>query len=191
MKKILGLSFCLLGLLDFNASIVDASWLSKAWNRLETSSNNLAKEKKFPTHKDSLQWQHYGQMNGVALPTEDMSIAGISVGSNESVLNSLGPAQSIEKKARWIVYHYGSIAYHVEQGKIVLITVEKRDAITRRGIAVGDSLVKVYDSYGTPNLVKSDNTWVYGRYFYPGDQMYTLVFVNNGKKVTRIEVMDF
>jgi len=169
-------------------SSVDASWLSKAWGRYKHSNEQLLKEQALPTYDDYAAVRLQRGWVGVELPDEDMSIAGIVLGSSESSLNSLGPAQWVEKKPRWTIYHYGSIQYFVEAGLIKAITVSARDAVTYRGIAVGDPLTKVYDLYGKPVNIKSNKTCVYGRYINFSGVMHVLEFETNGKKVTKISL---
>ena len=187
MKKILvATALFSMGLIG-TTSMVEASWLSKAWNRLETSSNNLAREKQLPTEEEYAYAKTIG-WHGERLPKDDLTIAGVGLGMSEASLNSLGPADRVETNLGnipWAKYHYGSITYHVRLGEIIKITVQKRDAVTHRGIAVGDSLLKVYDIYGRPVNIQN-HTWWYGKYLYPSDQFELLEFKTDGKKVTEI-----
>ena len=56
------------------SSVADASWLSKAMDRLEASNAKLS-----PTWPKAEQYRHYrpGQAIGAPLPDEDMRIAGV------------------------------------------------------------------------------------------------------------------
>lgn len=70
------------------SSVADASWLSKAMDRLETSNAKLS-----PSWPKAEQYRHYrpGQVIGAYLPAEDMKIAGVSLGTSfDAVKASLG-----------------------------------------------------------------------------------------------------
>mgnify|MGYP001790053284 CR=1 FL=1 len=64
--------------------------------------------------------------------------------------------------------------------------IENRDAVTHRGIAVGDSMRKVLNVYGRPDLVDSNNRWFYGKYRYRTDIMHGIQFEQKGDKVSKI-----
>ena len=193
MKKILAATVLLSLGLTWTTSTVEASWLSKAWNRLETSSNNLAKENSLPTHADYNYPHTMGAIYGQDLPRDDWQIAGIHLLDTESALNSLGTADKVTNKKGMISktqYYYGGITYNVDwDGRISYINVTNRDAVTNRGIAVGDSLVKVYEAYGAPTNITKDDTWVYGYYKYATDRGKTLEFSTKNKKVTNIRMI--
>lgn len=70
------------------SSVADASWFSKAMDRLETSNAKLS-----PSWPKAEQYRHYrpGQVIGAYLPAEDMKIAGVSLGTSfDAVKASLG-----------------------------------------------------------------------------------------------------
>ena len=74
------------------SSIADASWFSKAMDRLETSNAKLS-----PSWPKAEQYRHYrsGQVIGAYLPAEDMKIAGVSLGTSfDAVKASLGQPTS-------------------------------------------------------------------------------------------------
>lgn len=74
------------------SSVADASWLSKAMDRLETSNAKLS-----PSWPKADQYRHYrpGQVIGAYLPAEDMKIAGVSLGTSfDAVKASLGQPTS-------------------------------------------------------------------------------------------------
>ena len=131
--------------------MVDASWLSKTWDRLET---NAAKQSNdWPKAE---QYTHYvgGQIVGANLPEEDMMILGVSLGNTFDSVKAM--------------------------------MIENRDAVTHRGIAVGDSMRKVLNVYGRPDLVDSNNRWFYGKYRYRTDIMHGIQFEQKGDKVSKI-----
>ena len=112
------------------SSVADASWLSKAMDRLETSNAKLS-----PTWPKAEQYRHY----------------------------------------RPIVWY---------------MIVSNRDAVTARGIAVGDSLKKVMDIYGRPDFIDFNNRWFYGYLRYNSDNIVGIFFEHNGSKVTKIIISD-
>ena len=68
--------------------------------------------------------------------------------------------------------------------------VSNRDAVTARGIAVGDSLKKVMDIYGRPDFIDFNNRWFYGYLRYNSDNIVGIFFEHNGSKVTKIIISD-
>jgi len=70
------------------------------------------------------------------------------------------------------------------------MTVSNRDAVTARGIAVGDSLKKVMDIYGRPDFIDFNNRWFYGYLRYNSDNIVGIFFEHNGSKVTKIIISD-
>ena len=149
------------------SSVADASWLSKAMDRLETSNAKLS-----PSWPKAEQYRHYrpGQVIGAYLPAEDMKIAGVSLGTSfDAVKASLGQPTS-EKRDELT---YGGI-----------------NAVTARGIAVGDTLKKVMDVYGRPDFIDFNNRWFYGYLRYNSDNIRGIFFEHNGSKVTKIIVSD-
>ncbi|EBY4569918.1 MAG: hypothetical protein E7H41_07830 [Veillonella sp.] len=64
------------------------------------------------------------------------------------------------------------------------------DAVTARGIAVGDTLEKVMDVYGRPDFIDFNNRWFYGYLRYNSDNIRGIFFEHNGSKVTKIIISD-
>ena len=134
------------------SSVADASWLSKAMDRLETSNAKLS-----PSWPKADQYRHYrpGQVIGAYLPAEDMKIAGVSLGTSfDAVKASLG--QPTSEKRDELTYggiKFGHSLMQDSRPIVWYITVSNRDAVTTRGIAVGDTLKKVMDVYGRPDFM--------------------------------------
>ena len=87
---------------------------------------------------------------------------------------------------------YGGIKYSSLMGDLDragMITIENRDAVTYRGIAVGDSLDAVYQAYGRPNYINSENDWFYGYFVWASDAIRGIYFENDGEKVTKIRIV--
>ena len=160
------------------SSVADASWFSKAMDRLETSNAKLS-----PSWPKAEQYRHYrpGQVIGAYLPAEDMKIAGVSLGTSfDAVKASLG--QPTSEKRDELTYGGRPIVWY--------ITVSNRDAVTARGIAVGDTLKKVMDVYGRPDFIDFNNRWFYGYLRYNSDNIRGIFFEHNGSKVTKIIISD-
>jgi hypothetical protein len=165
--------------------MADASWLSKTWDRLET---NAAKQSyDWPKAE---QYTHYagGQVVGANLPAEDMMILGVSLGNTfDSVKASLG--QPTKETSRGITYGgvtFGNLKMDGVGPIVTYMMIENRDAATHRGIAVGDSMRKVLNVYGRPDLVDSNNRWFYGKYRCRTDIMHGIQFEQKGDKVSKI-----
>lgn len=165
--------------------VTDASWLSKTWDRLET---NAAKQSyDWPKAE---QYTHYvgGQIVGDTLPEEDMMILGVSLGNTfDSVKASLG--QPTKETSRAITYGgvtFGNLKMDGVGPIVTYMMIENRDAVTHRGIAVGDSMRKVLNVYGRPDLVDSNNRWFYGKYRYRTDILHGIQFEQKGDKVSKI-----
>ena len=151
------------------SSVADASWLSKAMDRLETSNAKL-----------SPSWP------------KDMKIAGVSLGTSfDAVKASLG--QPTSEKRDELTYggiKFGHSLMQDSRPIVWYITVSNRDAVTARGIAVGDTLKKVMDVYGRPDFIDFNNRWFYGYLRYNSDNIRGIFFEHNGSKVTKIIVSD-
>ena len=165
--------------------VTEASWLSKTWDRLET---NAAKQSyDWPKAE---QYTHYagGQIVGTTLPDEDMMILGVSLGNTfDSVKASLG--QSTKETSRGLTYGgvtFGNFKMDGVGPIVTYMMIENRDATTHRGIAVGDSMRKVLNVYGRPDLVDTNNRWFYGKYRYRNDMMHGIQFEQKGDKVSKI-----
>lgn len=171
------------------SSVADASWLSKAMDRLETSNAKLS-----PTWPKAEQYRHYrpGQAIGAPLPDEDMRIAGVSLGTSfDAVKASLG--QPTSEKRDELTYggiKFGHSLMQDSRPIVWYMTVSNRDAVTARGIAVGDSLKKVMDIYGRPDFIDFNNRWFYGYLRYNSDNIVGIFFEHNGSKVTKIIISE-
>lgn len=171
------------------SSIADASWFSKAMDRLETSNAKLS-----PSWPKAEQYRHYrpGQAIGAYLPAEDMKITGVALGTSfDEVKASLG--QPTSEKQNELTYggiKFGHSLMQDSRPIVWYITVSNRDAVTARGIAVGDTLKKVMDVYGRPDFIDFNNRWFYGYLRYNSDTIRGIFFEHNGSKVTKIIVSD-
>ena len=171
------------------SSVADASWFSKAMDRLETSNAKLSS-----SWPKADQYRHYrpGQVIGAYLPAEDMKIAGVSLGTSfDAVKVSLG--QPTSEKRDELTYggiKFGHSLMQDSRPIVWYITVSNRDAVTARGSAVGDNLKKVMDVYGRPDFIDFNNRWFYGYLRYNSDNIRGIFFEHNGSKVTKIIVSD-
>ena len=203
----------------FSATIVtpthvEASWLSKTWEKIEKSWNeagtqNTATETSSPTERVMYlpQRSEYpssyspGQFVGQRPDIQDLTIAGVPVGAQYSeIRRALGTPTAEKMYTPGMVFggsnifmRYGGITYESVHGgfdRAGLITVVNRDAITYRGIAVGDSLETVYKAYGRPTHINSRNDWFYGAFIWASDAKSGITFENDGEKVTKIRVIN-
>lgn len=167
---------------------VEASWLSKAWQRLEKSLEKASQEaeaekqveiRSLPKHTDS-DYQYkkkYRPYNyGVDLPKSDFVVVGVPLYSNfGDIKRSLGEPTSQTYKDTWLgrrykmryggitfIAHYTRTDANINSAKLFDTLLTNRDATTARGIAVGDKLTKVYSKYGRPDFVSESNEWFYG-----------------------------
>lgn len=180
--------FILICMLTFSVfyipSDVDASWLSKAWGRLEDSldrADTHAPPSITDTRKDI----------GRPLSQEELKIAGVPMHARfEDVKASLGAPQYETKES----LQYGGITFYGQLwqglGRVSRIDVSNRDAVTARGIAVGDSLKQLVKAYGKPDFIKDDY------YFYGYQQAYSdvirgLYFTHDGKKIIHIRIVRY
>ena len=165
--------------------VTEASWLSKTWDRLETNATKQSYD--WPKAE---QYTHYagGQIVGTTLPDEDMMILGVSLGNTfDSVKASLG--QPTKETSRGLTYGgvtFGNFKMDGVGPIVTYMMIENRDATTHRGIAVGDSMRKVLNVYGRPDLVDTNNRWFYGKYRYRTDMMHGIQFEQKGDKVSKI-----
>lgn len=132
-----------------------------------------------------------GRMYGKLLPKSDLTVAGVTLGANFSdIQQSLGTPTSIQWRGNQIdSLTYGGIRFStIERSSNMLhITIVNRDAVTGRGVAVGDSLDKVYALYGQPDKVyEGHNMWFYGAFYPLSDNIQGIRFVHDGNKVTKI-----
>ena len=193
---------------------VEASWLSKTWEKIEKSWNesgthNTATETSSPTERVMYlpQRSEYpssyspGQFVGQRPDIQDLTIAGVPVGAQYSeIRRALGTPTAEKMYTPGMVFggsnifmRYGGITYESVHGgfdRAGLITVVNRDAITYRGIAVGDYLETVYKAYGRPTHINSRNDWFYGAFVWASDAKSGITFENDGEKVTKIRVIN-
>ena len=196
----------------FTPTHVEASWLSKAWEKIEKSWNEAGQQSSIngttSTSSSTIrlpQQSEYptsfvgGELVGQSLDIQDLTIAGVPVGAEYSeIRRSLG-IPTAEKMYHPGVFggpnifmRYGGITYESVLGnfdRAGLITVVNRDAVTYRGIAVGDSLEAVYKAYGRPTYINSRNDWFYGAFIWASDAKRGITFENDGEKVTKIRVI--
>ena len=203
----------------FSATIVtpthvEASWLSKTWEKIEKSWNeagtqNTATETSSPTERVMYlpQRSEYpssyspGQFVGQRPDVQDLIIAGVPVSAQYSeIRRALGTPTAEKMYTPGMVFggsnifmRYGGITYesvHGDFDRAGMITVVNRDAVTHRGIAVGDSLEAVYQAYGRPTHINSRNDWFYGAFIWTSDAKSGITFENDGVKVTKIRVIN-
>lgn len=135
-----------------------------------------------------------GRLYGTMISKEEKVIAGVSLGSSfESIIKSLGKPDKIEYIGNRIsAVTYGGIYFSNFMGseEMYMITVSNRDAVTARGVAVGDTLEKVYSLYGQPDTVSQDkDSWFYGRFMPMTDIVAGIRFVHDGNRVTKIIIL--
>lgn len=132
-----------------------------------------------------------GRAYGKPLPKSDLTIAGVSLGADFSdIQRSLGTPSATTWYGNQIdSLTYGGITFSTFQRseKMFYIEIVNRDAVTNRGVAVGDSLEKVYALYGRPDAVnEGHNMWFYGVFYPLSDNMQGIRFVHDGNRVTKI-----
>ena len=163
-------------------TVVDASWLSKAWGRLENSLDTVSTDA-----PPSVDRKNYNV--GHLLPKEDMKIAGVPLGATfPEIKASLGNPQYETNDT----LQYGGIKYHCDiylyrDYRVDRIVVTNRDATTARGIAVGDTLKQVVAVYGQPDFIYKDY-YFYGYQQAGSDYIDGIYFTHDGKRVTRISI---
>lgn len=142
-------------------------------------------------------------MVGESLANWEMQVVGVNLGTPlDDVIASLGQPNTYKESSGKSMYGptktitYGGITimslqdYRTGRQVVHDIQISNRDATTARGIAVGDSLERVYEVYGQPTYIHEDgnrnNVWFYGT-FKPG---YSdgISFTTDGRKVTHIYV---
>ena len=183
---------------------VEASWLSKAWQRLEKSLEKSEEISKLPKPNDPQSNYIREQSNpagiGPYIPKYEMTVSGIPMGIHvNDVKKSLGKPTSEDVKTygrNYPIYTltYGGVTFetskpeyspYTKPGHISKTTINNRDGVTLRGISVGDRLMQVYYIYGRPTFVSRDE-WFYGKF---GNDVHTGIwFVHDGYKVTKIKL---
>lgn len=197
----------------FTPTHVEASWLSKTWKKMEKSWNesgthNTVTETNSPSESAMYLPQrseypssfNYGQLVGQRMDIQDLTIAGVPVGAQYSEIRKSLGAPTAEamynphvSRVPNIFMRYGGITFESVHGGVDragMITVVNRDAVTHRGIAVGDSLEAVYKAYGRPTHINSGNDWFYGAFIWSSDAKSGITFENDGEKVTKIRVIN-
>lgn len=192
---------------------VEASWLSKTWKKIENSWNEAGQQSstngttstssstiRLPQRSEYPTSFVGGELVGQSMDIQDLTIAGVPVGAEYSeIRRSLGTPTAEKMYTPGMVFggsnifmRYGGITYESVLGnfdRAGLITVVNRDAVTHRGIAVGDSLEAVYKAYGRPTHINSRNDWFYGAFIWASDAKRGITFENDGEKVTKIRVI--
>lgn len=154
---------------------------------------------RLPQASDYPKTYPYNVLIGKGLNDEDYVVAGVRVGTLfTDIIRSLGTPtkNNIEYIGNTSTgsLHYGGIEFEdslrdddgLSAAAIIIIN---RDATTYRGIAVGDSLLKVLDAYGKPDKVYDDEPmWFYGKFIYRTDAIAGIFFSHDGEKVTKIRV---
>ena len=190
----------------FTPTHVEASWLSKTWEKIEKSWNesgmhNTATETSSPTERVMYLPQrseypsNFGlnQVVGHSLDSIEYQVLGVPMGATfGQVKASLGQPTS---PGHGLVY--GGVRFtqaftkgDSEDSYVVdYIEITNRDAVTHRGIGVGDSLESVYQAYGRPNYINSKNDWFYGYFVWSSDAIRGIYFENDGERVTKIKVV--
>ena len=182
MKQIIiGVLFVTYFMSSFSIT-ANASWLSKAWGRLENSLDTVSTNASPSTDRKKYDIGHL-------LPREDMKIVGVPLGATFSEIKaSLGNPQYESNE----YLQYGGIKFHRDiylyrDYRVDRIHVTNRDAATARGIAVGDTLKQVVAAYGQPDFIYRDY-YFYGYQQAGSDYIDGIYFTHNGKKVTQITI---
>ena len=181
--------------------------IEKSWN--ESGTHTTVTETSSPSERAMYlpQRSEYpssyspGQFVGQRPDVQDLIIAGVPVGAQYSeIRRALGTPTAEKMYTPGMVFggsnifmRYGGITYESVHGgfdRAGLITVVNRDAVTHRGIAVGDSLEAVYQAYGRPTHINSRNDWFYGAFIWASDAKSGITFENDGEKVTKIRVIN-
>ena len=182
----------------FTPAPAEASWLSKTLGKVvdtllgpePETTESQSSSVKIPTKWDYPAEYRGGQKVGQSLRAIEYQVLGVPIGASFSqVKASLGaPTEYVKVGLR-----YGGVTFttaHTHKGGFDLvrkIILTNRDATTHRGIAVGDSLDKVYEAYGRPTHIFHDNNdWFYGFFVWSGDTVDGIYFENDGKRVTKI-----
>ena len=198
----------------FTPTHVEASWLSKSLKKLEKVWNEAGKQStstgtsgsststiRLPQRSEYPSSYSPGQFVGQRPDVQDLIIAGVPVSAQYSeIRRALGTPTAEKMYTPGMVFggsnifmRYGGITYesvHGDFDRAGMITVVNRDAVTHRGIAVGDSLETVYKAYGRPTHINSRNDWFYGAFIWSSDAKSGITFENDGEKVTKIRVIN-
>lgn len=213
MKKITtSILIALFSVTIFTPAHVEASWLSKTWKKVEKSWNEAGKQSsstgttstssstiRLPQRSEYPSSFRYGQVVGQSMDIQDFTIAGVPVNAKYSEIRKALGVPTEERMYDPSSYtgpntfmRYGGIKYSSLMGDLDragMITIENRDAVTYRGISVGDSLDAVYQAYGRPNYINSENDWFYGYFVWASDAIRGIYFENDEEKVTKIRIV--
>ena len=214
MKKLTtSIVLVLLSATVFTPTHVDASWLSKSWEKLEKAWNeagqrnrsiegqsdgnevdsersigiiNLPKRSEYPSDFK------LHQVVGNPLNAIEYQVLGVPMGATfGQVRSSLGSPTS---SGHGLVYGGVRFTQSFTDGDnrdsyvVDYIEIKNRDAVTYRGIGVGDTLEKVYKVYGRPTYIFKTNTWFYGAFMWNSDFISGISFENDGERVTKIHL---
>ncbi|MDY3973913.1 hypothetical protein [uncultured Veillonella sp.] len=145
-----------------------------------------------------------GRWYGADVAAQELVVAGVPMGVKfDAIVKSLGTPTKINYlpgNGPLSSLEYGGIKYIAmpREDYVTMIEITNRDATTARGIAVGDSIARVQEVYGQPLMVSSRNwnneyfepSWFYGHLYMGSEYIKGIWFANDGKKVTRIIVLD-
>lgn len=145
-----------------------------------------------------------GRWYGSNVEAQELTVAGIPMGAKfDAIAKSLGTPTNVNYlpgNGPLSSLEYGGIKYIAmpREDYVTMVEITNRDATTARGIAVGDSMSRVYEVYGLPLLVSSRNwnnqyfepSWFYGRLYMGSEYIKGIWFANDGEKVTRIILVD-
>lgn len=172
---------------------------SSTTSETSTSGIRLPRESDYPRRSTS------GDVIGKSLSKQDMTVLGVTRGTSfEAIERSLG--EPTRKELRYMNpaekrYPTGSIFYggiefqdslrnDADRLEADYIEITNRDAVTARGIAVGDSLEKVFTIYGRPTYVRDEaQIWFYGAYIPYSDYLSGIQFWHDNEKVTKIRYL--
>ena len=170
----------------FTPAPAEASWLSKTLGKVvdtllgpePEATESQSSSVKIPTKWDYPAEYNSRQRVGHKLEPIEYQVLGVPIGANfTQVKASLGAPTAYEK---------GGLRY----GGVRNIILTNRDATTHRGIAVGDTLEKVYKAYGrATHIYRNDNGWFYGYFMWDADAEDGIYFENDGTRVTKISII--
>lgn len=197
----------------FTPASAEASWLSKSEKKLEavrdkteqrntflevqSSRNdvdsesssgiiNLPKRSEYPSNFS------LHRVVGNPLDAMEYQVLGVPMGATlGQVRSSLGNPTS---PGHGLVYGGVRFTQVFTEGDnkdsyvVNYIEIKNRDAVTYRGIGVGDTLEKVYKMYGRPTYIFKTNTWFYGAFMWNSDFISGISFENDGERVTKIKI---
>ena len=189
----------------FTPTCVEASWLSKAWKKVEKSWNEAGKHSsstgssgtststiRLPQRSEYPTSYRGGRLIGYKMDNIEYQVLGVPMGATfRQVRNSLGEPTEINHGMR-----YGGVTFamsftkgdYYDTNVVDYIEITNRDATTHRGIAVGDTLEQVYNAYGRPTHIFENNAWFYGAFVWNSDYIFGIYFDNDGERVTKIHL---